>query len=323
MKKLLYFFAAMFAAVIIGSCGQTDKGDGVDSDSIRMADSLAEVMRRDSLEWVGFTSKDLTFFGLHGHVKTMLTGGCTYEFDTLGNWIRIDDVSPYGRKIGFYDEYSVYTRDKNGYISNEEFWEGGSEFVWSDGRIVGENSFNCAYECRLSYEYDSLGNIGAITMVESDDAGDTWSKPSRIEYKYVGFDRFGNWSMRKSHNGTEERFLVYYDNPKRADHAGNDFLPWDKDYVFSGTIGAEKKRPFGISKHGGIYCVLNGTRHTEVVAYDQATAELTGGALRATDDKKLGEFKGKVSREADGKLRYKGTFTNTNGGSVAFDLVSL
>ena len=160
-------------------------------------------------------------------------------------------------------------------------------------------------------------------MVESDDAGDTWSKPSRIEYKYVGFDRFGNWSMRKSHNGTEERFLVYYDNPKRADHAGNDFLPWDKDYVFSGTIGAEKKRPFGISKHGGIYCVLNGTRHTEVVAYDQATAELTVGALRATDDKKLGEFKGKVSREADGKLRYKGTFTNINGGSVAFDLVSL
>ena len=36
MKKLLYFFAAMFAAVIIGSCGQTDKGDGVDSDSIRI-----------------------------------------------------------------------------------------------------------------------------------------------------------------------------------------------------------------------------------------------------------------------------------------------
>ena len=50
---------------------------------------------------------------------------------------------------------------------------------------------------------------------------------------------------------------------------------------------------------------------------------MTVGALRATDDKKLGEFKGVVSREADGKFRYKGTFTNTNGGSVAFNLVSL
>ena len=173
MKKLLYFFGCIALAAMIGSCGQTENGNGVDSDSIRTADSLAEVLRRDSIEWASFTSKDLTFFGVHGHVRTMFSGGVTYEFDSLGNWTKIDDVSPFGRKIDFYDSYSVYQRNSHGYIDHEEFWEGGGEYVWTDGRIVGENSFNCAYECRMSYEYDSLGNIGAVTMVESDDADGT------------------------------------------------------------------------------------------------------------------------------------------------------
>lgn len=321
MKKLLYFFGFVVLAAMIGSCGQTENGNGADSDSIRTADSLAEVLRRDSLEWASFTSKDLTFFGVHGHVKTMLTGGTVYQFDSLGNWEKIDDVSPYGRKITFYDNYSVFGHDKNGYITSEEFWEGGGEYIWTDGRIVGENSFNCAYECRLSYEYDLLGNIGAVTMVESEDAGDTWSKPSRIEYDYKTFDRNSNWTMRKSTFGTEERFFIYYDDPRHTTPQ-MDFTPWEKDYIFTGTIGAEKKRHLAISKHGGLYTVYNGTRHTQIVGYDKATGELTVAALRSSDENKLGEFKGTVSREAPGKLRYKGTFTNTGGGSVAFNLVS-
>ena len=331
MKKLLYFFGSVVLAAMIASCGKTENANGVDSDSIRTADSLAEILRRDSMEWVGFTSKDLTFFGLHGHARVMLTGGCTYEFDSVGNWTRIDDVSPYNRKIDFYDNYSVFSHDKNGYITSEEFWEGGGEFVWSDGRIVGENSFNCAYECRLSYEYDSLGNIGAVTMVESDDAGESWSKPSRIEYSYKAFDPVGNWTMRKSNNGTEERFIIYYDNPRSLEAAKSqsgknkgleDFSPWDRDYIFVGSIGAEKKRPLGISKRGGIYTVSLGTRHTQILDYDKSSGQLTVGALRVSDEKKLGEFRGKISREGNGTFRYKGTFTNTNGGNVAFNLVS-
>lgn len=321
MKKLLYFIGSVVIAGMIGSCGQTENGNGVDSDSINTADSLAEALRRDSIEWVSFTSKDLTFFGVHGHVKTMLTGGMVYQFDSLGSWTKIDNVSPYGRKIDFYDSYSVYSRNSNGYIDHEEFWEGGGEYVWTDGRIVGENSFNCAYECRMSYEYDSLGNIGAVTMVESDDAGDSWSKPSRIEYDYKSFDRCGNWTMRKSTFGTEERFFLYYDDPRHST-PHNEFTPWDKDYIFSGTIGNEKNRHLAISKHGGQYTVYNGTRHTHLLNYDKATGELTVAALRASDEKKLGEFKGTVTRETLGRLRYKGTFTNTSGGNVAFNLVS-
>lgn len=321
MKKLLYFLGSVVMAAMIGSCGQTENGNGVDSDSIRTADSLAELLRRDSMEWVSFTSKDLTFFGVHGHVKTMFAGGATYEFDSLGNWTKIDEVSPFGRKIDFYDSYSVYTRNSNGYIDHEEFWEGGGDYVWTDGRIVGENSFNCAYECRLSYEYDSLGNIGAVTMVESDDAGDTWSKPSRIEYSYISFDNHGNWTMRKSTFGTEERFFVYYDDPRHSSPQ-KEFAPWDKEYIFSGSIGAEKNRHLCISKRGGVYVVNNGSRHTKIEDYNKETGELTVSALRASDEKKLGEFKGTVSREALGRLRYKGTFTNTNGGHVAFNLVS-
>ena len=306
------------ALALAGSCGKGNTDEADNADSLRLADSLAEAMRRDSLDWVSFTSKDLTFFGLHGHVKVMVTGGVTYEFDREGNWVRMGDVSPYGRKITFYDNYSVFKHDDNGFITNEEFWEGGTEYVWKDGHIVGENSFNCAYECRMSYEYDSLGNISAVTMVESDDAGDNWSKPSKIAYKYLSFDKFGNWTMRKSSLGDQSRFLLYYG---KEGTESKTFDPWKQQYVFVGSIGSEKNCPLAISPTGGVYTVAMGTRNTGVVAYDKD--QLTIEARSTTDEKKLGEFVGTVSTTADGNYRYQGKFTNTNGGSVAFNMVSL
>ncbi|MBO4593172.1 MAG: hypothetical protein J5678_03170 [Bacteroidaceae bacterium] len=330
MKKLLYFMFVLASAAIIGSCGGAAKdGESVDSDSIRIADSLAEMMRRDSIEWASFTSKDLTFFGLHGHVKAMVRNGTTFEFDTLGNWTKIGNVSPYGRKIDFYDYYSVYSHDANGFITHEEFWEGGTEYIWKDGRIVGENSFNCAYECRLSYDYDTLGNVSKMTMVESDDAGETWSKPTKIDIKYINFDELGNWTLRKSNNGSDYRFIVYYDQPSINKNAGfkdqssTEFNPWQHKYILKGSIGKEKECPFTIGPKGGVYSIELGTRNNEVTAWDSKTGQLTMSALKFSDGQKLGEFQGTVTSETGGKFRYKGTFTNEKGGKVNFNLLSI
>lgn len=320
MKKLPFIFAAIAIAAMFDSCGNTQRGEKPDSDSIRMADSLAEMMRNDSIEWVNFTSKDLTFMGLHGHVKAMIRNGVTFEFDTLGNWTKIDDVSPYNREVGFYDDYSVYSRDENGFITNESFWEGGTEYIWRDGRIVGENSFNCAYECRLSYEHDTLGNVSKITIVESEDAGESWSKPSDIEIKYLNFDEFGNWTLRKSENGSDTRFITYYDKTKSGQKSN--FNPWHKAHIMVGSIGNEKRCPFAIGPKGGIYCVAVGTRNTEVTAWDAKTGQLTVSAFKVSDGHKIGEFVGTVTTEENG-VRYKGTFTNEKSAKVDFNLVSL
>ena len=78
MKKLAFIFAALLAVVVAGSCGKQQARNNDDADSLREADSLAELRQRDSAMWVGFTSKDLAFFGVHGHVKTLIADGSVY-----------------------------------------------------------------------------------------------------------------------------------------------------------------------------------------------------------------------------------------------------
>lgn len=76
------FIIIIFASILVSNlvaCGpsQAELEKQRQLDSIRVADSLkreAAIQReKDSIEWYSFTSKDLAFFELHGHVKTLKT----------------------------------------------------------------------------------------------------------------------------------------------------------------------------------------------------------------------------------------------------------
>lgn len=323
MKKLLFFFAALMTAATVGSCGDWKADNGDNADSLREADSLAELARRDSAIWAGFTSKDLAFFGLHGHVKTLVSDGNVYEFDTLGEWTKINGINPFHHKMNDDESDFYYTRNEAGYVNGAIFWEYGEEYVWTDGRMTGINGTEYEYLTHTSYEYDSLGNISATTMVESDNEGKTWSKPDKVVYNYKTFDQLRNWTMRKSVNGTDCRFIDYYDRVAEADDVQPEFAPWQRRYVFLGTLGSEKNCPLALSPEGGIYVVYSGTHITSILSYDRSNMRLVVEARDIDTEKKLGEFAGIVSLNGKHGFRYKGKYTISGGGSMDFNMTTL
>lgn len=323
MKKLLFFFAALMTAATVGSCGDWKADNGDNADSLREADSLAELARRDSAIWAGFTSKDLAFFGLHGHVKTLVSDGNVYEFDTLGEWTKINGINPFHHKMNDDESDFYYTRNEAGYVNGAIFWEYGEEYVWTDGRMTGINGTEYEYLTHTSYEYDSLGNISATTMVESDNEGKTWSKPDKVVYNYKTFDQLRNWTMRKSVNGTDCRFIDYYSRNAEVEATQPAFDPWQRQYVFVGNVGDEKRTPLALSPKGGLMVVYSGTHFTDVLTFDKGSGRLVVEVRDTDTEQKVGELNGVVSANGKNGFRYKGTYRERGAGSKEFSLVTL
>lgn len=323
MKKLAFIFAALLAVVVAGSCGKQQALNNDDADSLREADSLAELRQRDSAMWVGFTSKDLAFFGVHGHVKTLIADGSVYEFDTLGTWSRINGVDPFHHRMKNDESDFYYTRNESGYVAGAVFWEYGEEYVWTDGRLTGMNGTEYEYQTHTSYEYDSLGNVSATTMVESENEGKTWTKPNRVQYKYTAFDACRNWTARKSVNGADYRFIDYYSRNAEVEATQPAFDPWQRQYVFVGNVGDEKRTPLALSPKGGLMVVYSGTHFTDVLTFDKGSGRLVVEVRDTDTEQKVGELNGVVSANGKNGFRYKGTYRERGAGSKEFSLVTL
>ena len=137
MRQLIIFLFASILVSNLVACGpsQAELEKQRQLDSIRVADSLkreAAIQReKDSIEWYSFTSKDLAFFELHGHVKTLKTrgefGDILYEFDENGNLVKGNGYNPFkvynhpdpcdDTSLG---EVPLYKRNSQGYITSRE-----------------------------------------------------------------------------------------------------------------------------------------------------------------------------------------------------------
>lgn len=154
-----------------------------------------------------FTSPDLQFLNLRGHVKEVidlegpeLDDLYTY-FDLNGRLIIVDDYSD-NPILG-----EDYKRDANGYIIGTKYDYGCYyKVVWNSKhqvvKIVG-------YDDTTTYTYDAKGLL--TKEVHTSDNGEKRT----LTYRYKTFDSYGNWLKRSVHPAggdsyQERRKITYY-----------------------------------------------------------------------------------------------------------------
>lgn len=325
-----------FSIIFSGLCSCSNKESAnSDKDSIVYKVDSADI--RDSLMWAGFHSSDLTFWELHGHVKMMLKDGVAYEFDKDGVWTLIDGRNPMNGDVSFDASNNSYVRNKNGLIVREQNWEGYSVYSWLDGMLTGKAYFEGStdqaysgrgeqgYQSRSSFAYDSLGRLHSVGMQEKEDGEKGWSKEVKTTYQYLKEDGQGNWLIRKSHDGLEQRDIAYWDRP--AYHRDTTrFLPLNQTYVFTGTTGSKKFAALILGYRIGA-CNIDGQSYDiSLKSYNENKGIATFSMLSPVDGKIVGEWRGTVKRnfspasKKSGSWTYNGTLTFLSGKNTSFSL---
>ncbi|MCH5318211.1 MAG: zinc ribbon domain-containing protein [Paramuribaculum sp.] len=186
-----------------------------------------EQLRQDSI-WMNFTSPDLTFFELKGHVKSV-EGDISDigEHPTLKNKIEFDENG--GAKITTKGSINTedcgketwsIKRDANGKISNISYHnlEGlmcgtpSVSYIWNDGKIVKKKLRGLLEVGNDNLSYNENGDLEQ--RIGSGYAADvTWDWKNR--YTDYVFDENGNWISRKrdskTDSKTQKRVITYYD----------------------------------------------------------------------------------------------------------------
>lgn len=197
-------------------------------DSIEAA--RLDSIRQDSIARRNFTTPDLAFNELHGHVD-ICKSGCgagsyytTFSYNNMGELISIDNVRP------------KFTRDKNGQITKDGDGDDVTIYKWKDNKISTELRSGLQYESNeygpviIRYFYNSDNQLAYTTY---DDSDRNWGEGQRrrkckITYSNYQFDEMGNWISRKAtstyqynfgdgwENCTEEwaedRIITYHDS---------------------------------------------------------------------------------------------------------------
>lgn len=146
-----------------------------------------------------FTSPDLQFLDLKGHVKEVVN----FEDPALDDLYTYFDLS--GRLI-IVDEYSDnpilgedFKRDANGYIIGTKYDYGCCyKVVWNSKhqvvKVVG-------YDDTTTYTYDAKGLL--TKEVHTSDNGEKRT----LTYRYKTFDSYGNWLKRSVHPAGQDSYL--------------------------------------------------------------------------------------------------------------------
>lgn len=171
-------------------------------------------------DWNNFTTPDLAFFELKGHVKEvvytkandrMTLESTTYTFDKNGRMI----------------DGNGYSRGSNGRICRQgEYSEVVSRYVYTEyvcdskGRVVKASCDDPhdGYAFNETYLYNSSGLL--IKKTGSDDCGGDYTST----FSYQKYDNVGNWTCRTykdvfvdyedlDETYTERRIITYYPAP--------------------------------------------------------------------------------------------------------------
>lgn len=186
MKNIRLLLAACVMLLVFGSCGNGQNGT------------------TETKETTVTKSPDLTFWELHGPVKT-----CDeVEFDRQGMMVRYGEYNPFiidapFREIdeeGYMEEFSKWERNEQGQIASITGIEGITEYIWRDGRVARYEGFQEGTEFAADFEYDENGHLVKVLeyMRDALDEETEGEMPlwSTTEYNYIEFDDHGNWINR-------------------------------------------------------------------------------------------------------------------------------
>lgn len=201
MKRLLIIpLASSLICFMASGCSSSSK-DKERNDSIAAAELEAarlDSIRQDSINRRNFTTPDLAFNELHGHVKK-----CEWGHESDGyyapNFIYNDEGVLSPKQGG--NNYT-YRRNKQGQITKVSGEYETIVYGWSENRISskevveseGETAFGGG---AVHYHYDENGLLHYTTT--DDGCGENgYMRNMKTVYSDYQFDEMGNWISRKS-----------------------------------------------------------------------------------------------------------------------------
>lgn len=322
MKRLFPYTLALLSATVLSCGNKTNAGDDQNkADSIAAAQAAADSIAAAEARWEADSQRlatqktpDLEYMELRGPVKTLTTSEPTmrYDYSRTGQLLLVDGYNPFKDSPTELEQMCL-KRNSKGEINSYTMYESSEDYEWKNGKITVVDGGGEGYEWRITYDYDEKGLLRSKKGTQQFHDGSE-HEDINIQYTYLDFDKYGNWTRRKTSNGIEKRTIKYF-NINRPTGNADDFDPTVRTYDFRGKIGGEKNCPLQIGKDGGYYVVASGKKSLTFTDYDAKTTELTIDAFKPDGVKYIGRFVGKVT----GKT-YKGVFTNDKGGKVNFDL---
>lgn len=190
MKKLplIAFLAIISAGYVASGCSSSSKK--VQNDSTVSVDSEAarlDSLRQDSIARRNFTTPDLAFNELHGHVAKCEWGSESFTFDENGRWTNEPQWNKFDRQYcPDRTKHPKVIRNKEGYITRI-YWECDADYEyedisWKDGKV--------STRFLSTYIYDENGLPISRTDEEEFD--------SQVSATYCNYeiDGMGNWVKR-------------------------------------------------------------------------------------------------------------------------------
>lgn len=191
MKKLplIAFLAIISAGYVASGCSSSSKGK-VQTDSTTSVDSEAarlDSLRQDSIARRNFTTPDLAFNDLHGHVAKCEWGSESFTYDENGRWTNEPQWNKFDRQYcPDRTKHPKVIRNKEGYITRI-YWECDADYEyedisWKDGKV--------STRFLSTYIYDENGLPISRTDEEEFD--------SQVSATYCNYeiDGMGNWVKR-------------------------------------------------------------------------------------------------------------------------------
>lgn len=204
MKSLYLVIVLSLVWLLPESCSNMTENKHQTTDSITVTTPDISV--------TDFTSNDLSFFELHGHVKTLETEYGTMKFDKEGTLISVNGKDPFIEREVEGDDYLKYTRVA-GFIVKEERLETTMEYVWQDGRLASSSWVSESWIGQETYKYNEKGMLVEMTTNQQDFG----ELPEVVvgKYSYDEFDDHHNWLQRTitaNDVTVEERKIEYYND---------------------------------------------------------------------------------------------------------------
>lgn len=275
-----------------------------------------------------FTSPDLAFFQLKGHVHFLYAYPSVYEFDREGRLLKVDGEDPYDEVRREFDDETDYFNEvtkltsENGIIVEERAMEWYNDVKWKDGLVVEKSGQGEGMIFRHIFVYNDQGELTWSKEKMWNDGDDEDSEDTTIEeytYRILKRDNRGNWTLRMCNEMEQKRLLVYYGEEATKPLGPAAYNPQHQSLSFTGTIGGDNNATLSLREGEGEYTVGVGTRKVMFCRYNPCNGNLVLKAYKKSSVEYLGYFDGEIEC-MENENCYRGTFTNTERKKVSFEL---
>ena len=199
--------------------------DSVAAEIARLKAEAAEQARRDSIEWVNFTTPDLILLDLHGHVKSVSVSGDFYittysisqsfNLDENGKITNLilsrnsnGQITSIKKKCELmpddYDQYTIkWTGETPSHLSGNGIdWASDESLTYSNNRLISSYSDDYA-ECW------HFMTTNSISPTECDEYGN-WTKATVKTNVTQDGHECGEGIEKNTHTKTVRRTITYY-----------------------------------------------------------------------------------------------------------------